>query len=302
MQTAKFDPGLTQQYSGAMRRAINKDGTFNVLRHGTGWRDVHPYLHLVSIPWPAFFSVLLLGYISVNIIFAIAYWMLGPDALQGGLTASRFFNCVYFSSQTLTTVGFGSIAPRSHTANVLAAFEALIGLLGFAVATGLLVGRVSRPSARIGFSEHALITPYQGGTSLQFRMVNRRANTLLEPEVVVALMTVDPSDGGYKRNYELLTLERDKILFFALTWTVVHPIAAEGPLYGKTIADLERLQAELLILVKAWDETFSQNVNQRFSYRFDEIVWNARFQPAFAVDDGGAMVLDVSRVGAYENL
>lgn len=302
MQNAKFDPGLTQQYSGAMRRAINKDGTFNVLRHGTGWRDVHPYLHLVSIPWPAFFSVLLLGYISVNIIFATAYWMLGEDALQGGLTASRFFNCVYFSSQTLTTVGFGSIAPRSHTANVLAAFEALIGLLGFAVATGLLVGRVSRPSARVGFSEHALITPYEDGMSLQFRMVNRRANTLLEPEVVVALMTVDPSDGEYKRNYERLNLERDKILFFALTWTVVHPIGKESPLYGKTAEDLERLQAELLILVKAWDETFSQNVNQRFSYRFDEIVWNARFQPAFAVDDGGAMVLDVSRVGDYEDL
>ena len=302
MQNAKFDPGLTQQYSGAMRRAINKDGTFNVLRHGTGWLDVHPYLHLVSIPWPAFFSVLLLGYISVNIIFATAYWMLGEDALQGGLTASRFFNCVYFSSQTLTTVGFGSIAPRSHTANVLAAFEALIGLLGFAVATGLLVGRVSRPSARVGFSEHALITPYEDGMSLQFRMVNRRANTLLEPEVVVALMTVDPSDGEYKRNYERLNLERDKILFFALTWTVVHPIGKESPLYGKTAEDLERLQAELLILVKAWDETFSQNVNQRFSYRFDEIVWNARFQPAFAVDDGGAMVLDVSRVGDYEDL
>ncbi len=303
MQNAKFDPGLTQKYSGAMRRAINKDGTFNVLRQGTGWRDVHPYLHLVSIPWPAFFSVLLLGYISVNIVFATAYWMLGPDALQGGMEqTNRFFNCLYFSSQTLTTVGFGSIAPRTHAANVLAAFEALIGLLGFAVATGLLVGRVSRPSARVGFSEYALMTPYEDGVSLQFRMVNRRANTLLEPEVVVALMTVDPSNGEFRRNFERLNLERDKILFFALTWTVVHPITSESPLYGKTAADLERVQAELLILVKAWDETFSQNVNQRFSYRFDEIIWNARFQSAFAVNDSGSMVLDVSRVGDHLKL
>ena len=138
--------------------------------------------------------------------------------------------------------------------------------------------------------------------SLQFRMVNRRANTLLEPEVVVALMTVDPSNGEYRRNFERLTLERDKILFFALTWTVVHPITRESPLYGKTAADLERVQAELLILVKAWDDTFSQNVNQRFSYRFDEIVWNARFQSTFAVDNSGSMVLDVSRVGDYEGL
>lgn len=303
MQTAKFDPGLTQQYSGAMRRAINKDGSFNVLRQGTDWRDVHPYLHLVSIPWPAFFSVLLLGYVCANLLFATAYWMLGPDALQGGVAdTNRFFNCLYFSSQTLTTVGFGSIAPRNHPANVLAAFEALIGLLGFAVATGLLFGRVSRPSARIRFSERALVTPYDDGMSLQFRMANRRANTLLEPEVTVAIMTVDSSDGEYKRNYEILKLERDKILFFALTWTVVHPINRGSPLYGKTAADLEQLQAEFLVLVKAWDETFSQNVNQRFSYRFDEIVWNARFQPAFAVNDQGSMVLDVSRVGAYGEL
>jgi inward rectifier potassium channel len=303
MQTAKFDPGLTQQYSGAMRRAINKDGSFNVLRRGMEWRDVHPYLHLVSMPWAAFFCTLLLGYICMNLLFATAYWMLGPDALAGGTVSSgRFFNCFYFSSQTLTTVGFGSIAPRSHLANVLAAFEALIGLLGFAVATGLLFGRVSRPSARIGFGERALIAPYQDGMSFQFRMVNRRANTLVEPEVTVAIMTVDPSDGGYKRNYEILKLEREKVLFFALTWTVVHPIDGESPFYGKSPGDLERLQAEVLILVKAWDETFSQNVNQRYSYRFDEIVWNAKFKPAFAVDGQGSMVLDVGLVGAYGEL
>ncbi len=169
MQTAKFDPGLTQQYTGALRRAINKDGTFNVLRRGTSWRDVHPYLHLVSMPWPAFFGTLLLAYVVVNLAFAIVYYLLGPDTLQVGVPGGRFLTGLYFSSQTLTTVGFGSIAPKSHAANVVAAFEALTGLLGFAVATGLLFGRVSRPSARIGFSERAVVAPYQDGTSLSPR-------------------------------------------------------------------------------------------------------------------------------------
>ncbi len=300
MQRAKFDPGLTQQYSGTLRRAINKDGSFNVLRRGTDRRDFHPYLHLVSMPWAAFFLTLLAGYIAINCCFAIAYYLLGPDALQGGSSAAgRFFTGLYFSSQTLTTVGFGSIAPKSNLANVLAAFEALIGLLGFAVATGLLFGRVSRPSARIGFSGRALIAPYQDMTSLQFRVVNRRANTLIDVEATVLLMIVDRADGGFNRKYEFLKLERDKVLFLPLTWTVVHPIDSESVLYGKSAADLERLQAELLILIKAWDDTFSQTVNQRYSYRFDEIAWNARFTPAFAVDENGDMIVDVREVGAY---
>jgi inward rectifier potassium channel len=299
MKTPNFDPGLTQQYTGPLRRAINKDGSFNVLRRGTSWRDVHPYLHLVSMPWPAFFGLLLLGYVIVNLAFAVVYYLLGPDALHSPMPGGRFINGFYFSSQTLTTVGFGSIAPKSHAANLVAAFEALTGLLGFAVATGLLFGRVSRPSARIGFSERAVIAPYQDGTSLQFRIVNRRANTLIEPEVTVMLMTVDRSDGGFKRDYALLKLERQKVLFLPLTWTIVHPIEEDSPLRGMTSAGLHELQAEVIIMVKAWDETFGQTVHQRYSYHYGEIVWNARFTPAFAVNQEGDMVLDVDRVGTF---
>src|SRR5580692_4332365 len=180
MQTPSFDPGLTQKYDGPLRRVINPDGSFNVLRRGTTWRDFNPYLHLVSISWTRFFGWILLAYILVNSLFAIVYYEMGPGALAGPFpnrASEQFLQCFFFSSQTMTTVGFGAIAPASHAANVLAAFEALVGLMGFAVATGLLFGRVSRPSARIGFSRNALITPYQDSTSFQFRIVNRRANT-----------------------------------------------------------------------------------------------------------------------------
>jgi inward rectifier potassium channel len=183
MQTPSFDPGLTQKYEGPLRRVINPDGSFTVLRRGTNWRDVNPYLHLVSISWMRFFGWILLGYVLVNSLFATGYFLLGPGSLTGGVdlaATSRFLRCFFFSSQTLTTVGFGAISPSTPAANAVAAFEALCGLLGFAVATGLLFGRVSRPSARIGFSPNALISPYQDGTSFQFRMVNRRANTLIE--------------------------------------------------------------------------------------------------------------------------
>ena len=303
MQTPSFDPGLTQKYDGPLRRVINPDGSFNVIRRGTNWRDVNPYLHLVSISWARFFGWILLAYILVNSLFATVYILLGPGTLTRGPhldnAADRFLQSFFFSSQTLTTVGFGAIAPATAAANIVAAFEALAGLLGFAVATGLLFGRVSRPSARIGFSNKALISPYQDGTSLQFRMVNRRANTLIEPAVTLMLMTVDRSDGHSRRDFRLMKLERPSIMLFPLTWTIVHPIDSESPLFGKTAADLEALQAEFMILVKAWDETFGQTVHQRFSYRYSELVWGGRFTPAFGVDTKGDLQVHVDKVGNH---
>ncbi len=305
MQKPTFDPGLTQQYAGPLRRIINPDGSFNVLRRGTNWRDVNPYLHLISISWTHFFGYVVLGYVLVNTFFAAVYFGLGPGALHGpdgsASGIDRFLECFFFSSQTVTTVGFGALAPGNKTANLIAALEALVGLLGFAVATGLLFGRVSRPSARIGFSERALISPYQDVTSLQFRMVNRRANTLIEPEVTLMLMTVNRNHGTgpERREFKILKLEREKVLFFPLTWTVVHPIDSESPIYGKSHSDLEELQAEFMILVKAWDETFTQTVHQRFSYRYSEIVWGAKFVPAFGVDGKGDLQVHVDKVGRY---
>ena len=302
MQKPTFDPGLTNKYSGPLRRIINPDGSFNVQRKGTDWRDVNPYLYLVGTPWAQFFLTIFSAYTLVNVIFAAVYFSLGPGALQGRADAAdpvaRFFECFFFSSQTITTVGFGALSPRSSAANLIAAVEALTGLLGFAVATGLLFGRVSRPSARIGFSKQAIIAPYQEGVSLQFRMVNRRANTLIEPAVTLMLMTVDRSGAEHRREFKILNLERDKIMLFPLTWTVVHPIDGESPLLGKTARDLEELQAELMVLVKAWDETFAQTVHQRYSYRFSEIVWGRHFTPAFDVDDSGSIEVHVNRISA----
>ena len=183
MQNPAFDPGLTQKYTGNVRRVINKDGTFNVRRRGATWRDFHPYLHLINLGWVPFFGVLFLGYLVVNTLFALAYYGLGPGHLLGAdasTAGGRFFNDFFFSAHTLSTVGYGSISPKSLGSNIVAAMESLVGVLGFALATGLLFGRVSRPSAKIGFSEKMLVAPYQDMQSLQFRVVNRRRNDLME--------------------------------------------------------------------------------------------------------------------------
>jgi len=299
MHKASFDPGLTQLTT-PFRRAINKDGSFNVHRRGTTWRDFHPYLHLINMGWWKFLAMLFLGYMLINLVFAGAYFAMGPGQLEGGDSSSpygRFLSGFFFSAHTLSTVGYGNISPKGMAANVVSSFESLLGVLGFAVATGLLYGRVSRPSARFGFSENMLITPYQDGTSLQFRVVNRRPNSLMELEVRPMLMMVETGNGEPKRTYKMLRLERETVLFLPLTWTVVHPIDQDSPLWGKTAEDLARLQAEVLILVKAYDDTFSQTVLARHSYRHEEIVWGKRFAPAFFVDEEGDLVLEIRKVG-----
>jgi inward rectifier potassium channel len=221
----------------------------------------------------------------------------GIENLQGiEPEMSPFVNAFFFSVHTLTTVGYGNVFPRGFAANAVTALEATAGLMLFALATGLLYGRFSRPSARILFSDHAIIAPYQDGTSLQFRITNARTNVLMDLNARVLLMTVDPVDGQLKRDYFALPLERKTVYFFPLTWTVVHPIDSASPLYGKTAEDLKKVSAELLILIQGFDDTFSQLVNARYSYRHDEILWGAKFVPAFSVDPHGDLVLDLERL------
>jgi inward rectifier potassium channel len=143
------------------------------------------------------------------------------------------------------------------------------------------------------------MAPYQDQSSLQLRIANLRPNILMELEANLVLMTVEGPPGKMKRQFKPLKLERDTIYFLALTWTIVHPLDETSPLFGKTPEDLERLQAEFVVLIKAFDDTFSQAVHTRYSYRYDEVAWQAKFEPAFEIDSNGDMVLNLDRVGSH---
>jgi inward rectifier potassium channel len=223
--------------------------------------------------------------------------MIGVDHLHGmEPEMGDFLNAFFFSVHTLTTVGYGNVFPSGTLTNAVASLEAATGLMVFAIATGLLYGRFSRPSAKILFSRSAIMAPYQDGTSLQFRITNARSNVLMDLDARVLLMTVNRANGQLRRAFVELPLERRNVYFFPLTWTVVHPIDASSPLSGKTADDLKTAEAELLILIRGFDDTFSQVVHSQFSYRHDEILWGAKFQPAFHVDGGGDLVLDINKV------
>jgi inward rectifier potassium channel len=295
-----FDPGLTQQYTGPLLRAINKDGSFNVRRKGFRQKTGGAYTHLVSMTWPKFLTTVFVTYLLVNFIFAQLYYILGPNALltgQADLGLGPFEKAFFFSVQTLTTVGYGSIYPTGTAAHIISSVEAALGLMSFALATGILFARFSRPTARLIFSDQMVVSPFGEVTALQFRIANQRSNVLMELDADLMLMTVEVGpDGKFKRNFQELALERDHLFFLALSWTLVHPINETSPLWGKTEEDLRAMQAEIMILIKGFDDSFSQVVHTRYSYRWDEVRWSARFLPAFDVAPEGHMILDLSKM------
>jgi inward rectifier potassium channel len=299
MNKPSFDPGFTEKYRSGLSRIINPSGKFNVRRKGTTWRDVNAYLYMINASWPVFSALILTGYVLANLLFALIYMKIGVGHLRGAdtsTTLSRFLSAFFFSAQTFTTVGYGGISPDSVMASAVASLQALLGLMALAIGTGLLFGRFSRPAARLEFSRQMLVTPYQSGTSLQFRVANRRSNNLMEVQARVMLSTVESTDNGLMRKYKYLTLERDSVQFLPLTWTIVHPIDESSPLWEKGRDYLADHQAEFLVTVKAFDDTFFQTVHVRHSYRFEEVEWGGRFVPAFEPDAQGEMVLDLDRL------
>jgi len=299
MRTPAYDPGLTQQFTTPLRRAINQDGTFNVHQRGRTWRDIHPYLFMINAPWPVFAAMIFGGFVIANAAFALIYVKIGVGHLQGADTStalSRFLSAFFFSAQTFTTVGYGRISPDGVLTSMVASLQALLGLMALAIGTGLLFGRFSRPAARLAFSKQMVMSPYQSGTSLQLRVANRRSNNLMEVEARVMLSTVVTSDQGTHREFQYLPLERRVIQFLPLSWTIVHPIDESSPLWARKPEDLAAEQAEFLVLIKAFDDTFFQTVHVRYSYRHDEVVWGARFVPAFEPDAQGEMVLDLRKL------
>ena len=285
---------------------INPDGSFNVRRIGIGYSTKNLYQDLINMRWPHFLCLILVTYLIINFCFALIYVIIGIENLHGVVPKDswldNYFIAFNFSFQTFTTLGYGVLAPSGKVMNTIAAIEALMGFMGFALATGLLYGRFSKPSAELIFSDNIIIAPYHGITSLQFRIANARSNMLMEMEASVIMQMVDFNHDPPQRQFAQLPLERNQILFFPLNWTIVHPINEDSPLYGMTEDDLENKQIEFLVHIKGFDDTFSQVVHRNYSYLHDDMVWNARFEKTFFTDDSGDIHLDFKKLSTYVKL
>ena len=282
-------------------------GSANVVKRGVGVLNRYSWYHtMLAMPRAKFLLFLLATYIIINLIFAGIYYLIGIDHLEGvhaGTAVKNFSEVFFFSAQTFTTVGYGRISPIGFLASSVSTFEAFLGLLSFALATGLFYGRFSRPRAFLRFSHNALIAPYKNGIALMFRMAPYKNNLLSEAEVKLNLAIQIEENGKMINRFYNLDLEIPKINSLALSWTIVHPIDEKSPLYNFNYTDMVNASIEALVFVKAFDEVFSNTVVQRFSYIASEVIWGAKFKLMYHADEEkDRTILDLNKLNDYEKV
>jgi len=281
-------------------RLLNRDGSFNVIvEHGSPLKRLFSYHAFLNLTWPRFFAVFGVAYLILNGVFALLYMSGGPGALVGDEHLNPFWRAFFFSVHTFATVGYGNIAPVSGYANAVVTAETLVGLMAFAVTTGLIFARFSRPLADIRYSSCAIIAPYQDITAFEFRVVNGRNNQLINLEATVMLSRFEGEGRDRPRRFYQLKLERTRVALFPLNWTIVHPIDPASPLYGWTKEMMLSAEVEVAILITAVDETFAQTVNSRASYTAREIQFGRRFVLMYELA-GPRIVMDLEKLDATE--
>lgn len=291
--------------SNASGRFINKDGFPNVKRRGVNVFNKLSWYHtMLNLSSFRFLSYLVIAYIVVNLCFAFIYYLIGVEHLTGidkSDPLNEFIDVFFFSSQTFTTVGYGRIAPVGFMASLVATFEAFLGLLTFAIATGLFYGRFSRPRAYLRFSDDTIIAPFQGTTALMFRLAPYKNNALTDAEVIVSTAIEVIENGIPKSNFYRLEIQMSKINTLALNWTVVHKIDENFPFFGFTEQDFKNTDIEIIVQVRAFDEVFSNTVVQRTSYVSEEIIFGAKFVPMYSPSkDNLSTILDLDKINEYQ--
>ncbi|MBD1926210.1 ATP-sensitive inward rectifier potassium channel 10 [Trichocoleus sp. FACHB-90] len=286
-----------RQRPSSSKRFLSTNRQFNVVGRGNSrfyWGDL--YYLILTISWPWFFVLLALGYAIANSLFAIAY-LAGGDGIENAQPGS-FKDAFFFSVQTMASIGYGAMYPRTLYVNFLVTIESLVGLLGIAMGSGLMFARFSRPTARVLFSRVAVISRYDGVPTLMFRAANQRRNFIVEAQINVTMVRNEINrEGEFMRRFYDLKLVRSHTPIFALSWTVMHPIDETSPLYGATLETLAQTETDIVITLIGLDETVSQNIHARHSFSDKEILWNMRFVDIFTSDrrQDGRRLIDYTR-------
>ncbi len=293
------DPGIGKSSNKHAKRFINSDGSFNITHVNRPSSLSESYEYLISISWWKFFLWVVLGFTLINALFAVIYTILGISNIiePTGSVFTDFLNAFFFSAQTITTVGYGAMAPKGMLFGIISSFEAMIGLLSFSFITGLLYGRFSRPRANIRFSSSMLLKKHNGVDSIMFRLMSKSANVMIHPKIEATLtLSQEDENEKYVNSFYKLKLERNSITYLPTTWTIVHAIDESSPLQEFDRGMLSQLNGEVLILVSYYDESFNQEVHQVHSYVLKNIKEGHGFVPAFYYDDNGYTILDHNKL------
>ena len=275
---------------------------FRIVTRGgnSWWRDFYHFL--LTTTWPRFLGLVTLGYFGVNLAFGLLYWFDMPGVANAH--GQSFADAFFFSMETISTLGYGQFYPIDTYTNVVASVEPLAGLLGFALATGLVFARVSRPTARMLFSEYAVVTRFHGKPTLMFRVANQRHNLILEAEATVLLLHNELSPEGMDiRRMQELKLVRSRTAMFQLSWMVMHVIDEDSPLHGMSEAELRNPERDYAIvaLVTGMDEDFYQQVHSRKIYTAEHIRWHRRLADVVERGSEGRMTINYHRFHDLES-
>ncbi|MFT4754570.1 MAG: inward rectifier potassium channel [Salibacteraceae bacterium] len=286
-------------------RLVTKDGQINTKRTGLSFSQRFSIFHwLINMSWMQFFTFIFVGYVMVNTAFAILYVICGIDGLTGTHPPTfdgQFLDAFYFSSQTLTTLGYGAVSPVSTSHNIIATLESFLGLLSFATTSGLLYGRFSKPKAKMLFTKNALISSYKTNErGLMVRLVNRNDDQLINVNASLILSWLDDNEGKRTRRFKKLDLEISHIDMLATSWTVVHPISENSPFIGWSKETIKELKVEMILQIDAYDQTYAQQIHTRTSYRYDEFIWGAKFRSVLGSNEAGQSILKLDKFDDYD--
>lgn len=295
----------TSGTSGA--RIVDKNGSVNVRKTGIPFFEQISLFHsLIRMSSGKFLFTVFLFYAITNVFFATIYMLVGVENLQGIVAnendlLSGFQQAIFFSSQTLTTVGYGHISPVGLLANIVAAVESFVGILSFAMVTGLLYGRFTLPKAFLKFSENILVAPYKGQRALMIRFATYKNNHITDVEAKMTVAYRAMEDGKKVSKFFTPRLEIDKITSLALSWTLVHVLDENSPFFDMGKEELLNADYEIMYHIKGFDEHFSNIVQQRYSYTREEMIYGAKFLPAFySEQDGSTTVLELNKLNLHE--
>jgi inward rectifier potassium channel len=286
-------------------RFVNKDGTFNVRKDGVSFFRRFSLFHtMLNLPSWKFFGALFVFYLAVNFIFACIYFVIGRGEFQGILAVTTwdlFKELFFFSTETYTTVGYGRVNPVGNSANSVAAIESMLGFLSFAIATGLLYGRFSKPKAFLFFSKEALVSPYRGMKGLMFRFAAYKDHhTLTNVEIKVNVAMQIEEKGKMVFKFYDLDLERSHVESLPMNWTVVHPLNTESPLSDLSAEDMKKADLEMYVSIRGFDDVYSNIVQQRTSYTYQEILFDRKFVQMYREsDDGNTTIVELNRLDEH---
>jgi len=290
-------------------RFINRDGTFNLRKEGVSMVNrLSIYHFMLTLPRWKFIALLVLSYFAINLVYCSIYLLIGLDQLQGLIATTpwgKFKEAFFFSTETFTTVGYGRVNPVGGWANLVAAIESMSGFLSFALATGLIFGRFSRPRAYLLFSDYALVSPFKDGKALMFRFAPYKDNhTLTDVQIRVNIgLKVLQDDLTEEYRYYDLNLERNKVESLPMNWTVVHPMDETSPLNGFSYKDMAAADVEIYVLIRGFDDVYSNFVQQRTSYTYHEIKFNGKFVPMYREsEDGKTTILELHKLNEFTDL